>query len=90
MPRSVRSRGVPAGPARRDERQLDSVLGAPDVTQDPMRDDEQPVSAAASDGGEGLLVPGPCRLDEVEIHPSDSVHRAPDWGRSVHYEWRCQ
>ena len=59
-------------PPRRDERLLDSVLGTPDVTQDPMRDGEQPVSRAADDGGERLLVPGPCRLDEREVHPSGS------------------
>ena len=63
-------------PPRGDERLLDGVLGTPDVTQDPMRDDEQPVSRAANDGGEGLLVPGPCRLDEGEVHPMGS-HFAP-------------
>ena len=60
-------------PPRGDECLLNSVLGAPDVTQDPMRDDEQRVSAAASDGGEGLLVPGPRRLDECEVHSSGSL-----------------
>jgi len=58
------------------------TVGAPDVTQDPMRDDEQPVSGAASDGGEGLLVPGPCRLDEGEVHPSGLQLRGPWWDAS--------
>jgi len=69
-------------PPRSDERLLDGVLGAPDVAQDPMCDDEQPVSRAASDGGEGLLVPGPRRLDECEVHPSRSQLRGPSWDAS--------
>jgi hypothetical protein len=40
-------------PPRGDERLLDGV-STPDVTQDPMRDDEQSVSRTANDGGEGL------------------------------------
>ena len=75
-------------PPRGDERLLDGVLGAPDVTQDPMRDGEQPVSRAASDGGEGLLVPGPRRLDEGEVYPSGSPVRGPWLGRFIHYERR--
>jgi hypothetical protein len=67
---------------------LDGILGARDVTQDPMRDDEQPVSLAASDGGVGLLVPGPCRLDEGEVHPSGSLLRGPCAGRFIHFECR--
>jgi hypothetical protein len=56
-------------PPRRDESLLDGVLGAPDVTQDPMRDGEETVSQAAGDRGERLLVPGASRLDECEVHP---------------------
>ncbi len=63
-------------PPRRDERLLDGILGTPDVTQDPMRDGEQPVSRAAGDGGERLLVPGPRRFDEREVHPSGSLFAA--------------
>ena len=60
-------------PPRRDERLLDGVLGAPDVTQDPMRDGEQPVSRAAGDGGKRLLVPGPRCFDERQVHRSGSL-----------------
>jgi hypothetical protein len=60
-------------PPRRDERLLDSVLGASDVTQDPMRDGEQPVSRAAGDGGKRLLVPGPRCFDERQVHRSGSL-----------------
>ena len=69
-------------PPRRDERLLDGVLGAPDVTQDPMRDGEQPVSRAAGDGGERLLVPGPRCFDERQVHPSGSLVRVPGRGAS--------
>jgi hypothetical protein len=44
-------------PPGRDERLLHGVLGPSDVTQDPMRDGEEPIRRAAGEGGEGLLVP---------------------------------
>ena len=69
-------------PPRRDERLLDGVLGAPDVTQDPMRDGEESIGRAAGDGGERLLVPGPCCFDQREVHPSGSLF-APQ-GEALH------
>ena len=60
----------------RDERLLHGVLGPVDVTQDPMRDGEEPIRRAAGEGGEGLLVPGSSRQDERPIHA------ALRWGAS--------
>ena len=51
-----------------DERLLDGVFGSVDITQDPMRDGEEPIRRAAGEGGEGLLVPGSSRQDERPIH----------------------
>ena len=56
-------------PPGRDEGLLDGILGPPDVAQDPMRDDEEPIGRATGDGSECLFVPGSCRLDEGPIHP---------------------
>lgn len=53
----------------RDEGLLHGVLGPPDVTQDPMRDGEEPISRVTGDRGECLFVPGPCRFDERPVHP---------------------
>ena len=52
----------------RDDRQLDGVFGPVDVTQDPIRDGEEPICRAASEGGECLLVPGSSRQNERPIH----------------------
>ena len=52
----------------RDERLLHGVFGPVDVTQDPMRDGEEPICRAASEGGECLVVPGSSRQDERPIH----------------------
>ena len=49
---------------------------------------EQPVSRAAGDRGEGLLVPGPRCLDEARsIHPAPWFARL--WGRVTHHEQRA-
>jgi hypothetical protein len=47
---------------------LHGVIGSVDVTQDPMRDGEEPICRAASEGGECLLVPQSSRQDERSIH----------------------
>jgi hypothetical protein len=52
----------------RDERLLHGVIGQVGVTQDPIRDGEEPICRAASEGGERLLVPGSSRQDERPIH----------------------
>ena len=62
----------------RDERLLDGVLGQADVTQDPMRDGEQPICRATGEGGEGLLVPSTSRQDERLVHACLSTSR-PGW-----------
>jgi hypothetical protein len=69
-------------PPGRDEGLLYGVLGPSDVTQDPVRDGEQPICRAAGDGGECLLVPGPRGVDERSVHASPTFVRVPQWAAS--------
>ena len=50
------------------QRVLYGILGPIDVSQDPLRDPEEPVTAHADQVGVCLPVPVPCRLDEITIH----------------------
>ena len=66
----------------RDERLLHGIIGQVDIAQDPLRDGEQPIRRAASEGPKGLLVPGPRRQYERPIHALPSGSR-PIWARSL-------
>ena len=59
-------------PPRRDERWLDGVLGAADVTQDPMRDGEQPSAEPRAMEANASSSP-----DRAASTSARSIHPAP-------------